>query len=43
MIEIIEFSVQAFVSKYGVVNETPFFFHPSMQTLSEWANSGYVQ
>ena len=39
-IEIIAFSVQAFVSKDGVVNETPVFVYPIMQKLSEWANSG---
>lgn len=43
MIAITAFAVQEFVSKVGVVNETPFFFHPIMQTLREYANSGYVQ
>jgi len=43
MIAITAFAVQEFVSKVGVVNETPFFFHPLMQTLREYANSGYIQ
>jgi len=43
MIAITAFAVQEAVSKVGVVNETPFFFFPLMQTLREYANSGYIQ
>ena len=43
MIAITAFAVQEFVSKAEVANETPFFFHPSMQTLRENGNSGYFQ
>jgi len=43
MIAITAFAVQEAVSKVGVVDETPFFFFPLMQTLREYANSGYIQ
>merc|ERR1712232_568459 len=43
MIAITAFAFQEFVTKSGVVDETPFFFHPLMQTLREYANSGYIQ
>ena len=42
MIAITAFAVQEAVSSTGVVDETPFFFFPLMQTLHEYANSGYV-
>merc|ERR1719433_2111431 len=43
MIAITAFAVQEAVTKLGVVDETPLFFFPLMQTLREYANSGYVQ
>lgn len=43
MIAIFAFAVQEFVSKVGVVDETPFFFFPLMQTLKMYTNSGYIQ
>jgi Chlorophyll A-B binding protein len=43
MIAITAFSVQEFVSKIGVVDETPIFFMPLGQALHEYANSGYTQ
>jgi len=42
MIAIVAFAVQEAVSKVGVVDETPFFFFPLLQTLHEYTNSGYV-
>lgn len=42
MIAVFAFAIQEFVSNQGVVNETPFFFFPLMQTLHEYANSGYI-
>ena len=42
MIAITAFSVQEFVSKVGVVDETPIFFKPLGQALHEYANSGYI-
>ena len=43
MIAIFAFAIQEFVSKQGVVDETPFFFFPLMQTLKMYTNSGYIQ
>merc|ERR1739842_76650 len=43
MIAIFGFAVQEFVSKQGVVDETPFFFFPLIETLHKYANSGYIQ
>lgn len=42
MIAITAFAVQEFVSKLGVVDETPIFFKPIGSVLSEYANSGYI-
>jgi len=42
MIAIFAFAIQEFVSKQGVVDETPFFFFPLMQTLKMYTNSGYI-
>lgn len=42
MIAISAFAVQEFVSKVGVVNETPLFFRPLLETLHTYANSGYI-
>jgi len=42
MIAVTAFAVQEAVSSKGVVDETPFFFFPLMQTLHEYANSGYI-
>lgn len=41
MIAITAFAFQEFVSKLGVVNETPIFFKPLGQALHESANAGY--
>jgi hypothetical protein len=43
MIAITAFAVQEFVSKVGVVDETPFFFKPIGTTMHELTNSGYIQ
>lgn len=43
MIAIFGFAIQEFVSKVGVVDETPFFFFPVMQTFKMYTNSGYIQ
>ena len=43
MIAIFGFAIQEFVSKQGVVAETPLFFFPLLKTLHEYANSGYIQ
>jgi len=43
MIAIVAFAVQEFVSKQGVVDETPLFFFPLMETMHNYANSGYIQ
>lgn len=43
MIAIFAFAIQEAVSKVGVVDETPLFFFPLMQTLHQYANSGYIQ
>jgi hypothetical protein len=41
MIAITAFAFQEFVSKLGVVDETPIFFKPLGGVLKEYANSGY--
>lgn len=43
MIAIFAFAIQEFVSKQGVVDETPFFFFPLMTTIKMNVNSGYIQ
>eukprot|EP00978_Attheya_sp_CCMP212_P016322 scaffold42639_cov37-Attheya_sp.AAC.5 len=43
MIAITGFAFQEAISRSGVVDETPFFFFPLLQTLHEYANSGYTQ
>lgn len=43
MIAIFGFAVQEFISKQGVVDETPFFFYPIAETMHRLANSGYIQ
>lgn len=42
MIAITAFAVQEFVSKTGVVDETPLFFKPLPEVLMEYTNSGYI-
>ncbi len=42
MIAIFGFAIQEFVSKVGVVDETPFFFYPVMETFKMYTNSGYI-
>jgi len=42
MIAIFGFAIQEFVSKSGVINETPFFFTPLTETLKMYTNSGYL-
>jgi len=42
MIAITAFAVQEFVSKLGVVDETPIFFKPITTVLHELTNSGYI-
>lgn len=42
MIAIFAFAVQEFVSKTGVVAETPIFFKPIGAALHEYANTGYI-
>jgi len=42
MISIFGFAIQEFVSKSGVVDETPFFFFPLGETLKAYTNSGYL-
>ena len=43
MIAVFGFAVQEFISKQGVVDETPFFFFPISETMHRLANSGYIQ
>lgn len=43
MIAIFAFAAQEFVTKQGVVDETPLFFFPIIETLHKYANSGYIQ
>jgi len=43
MIAIFGFAVQEFVSGQGVINETPFFFFPLMESMHQYANAGYIQ
>ena len=42
MIAIFAFAIQEFVSKQGVVDETPIFFYPLAQTMKMMTNSGYI-
>jgi len=42
MIAVTAFAFQEFVSKVGVVDETPIFFFPISSVLKAYANSGYV-
>jgi hypothetical protein len=42
MVAIFGFAIQEFVSKSGVVDETPFFFLPLSETLKMYTNSGYT-
>lgn len=42
MIAITGFALQEFVTKFGVVDETPVFFKPFSTVIHEYANSGYV-
>lgn len=42
MIAITAFAVQEFVSKTGVIDETPLFFKPIATTIHEYTNAGYV-
>jgi len=41
MIAITAFAAQEFVSHVAIIDETPFFFKPIWQTLSDSANNGY--
>jgi Chlorophyll A-B binding protein len=41
MIAITAFAVQEFVTKMGVIDETPLFFKPIMGVMHAYANSGY--
>jgi len=41
MIAITGFAAQEFVSKVGVINQTPIFFKPIGEVLRDYANSGY--
>jgi len=43
MIAITAFAAQEFVSKIGVIDETPVFFFPLNAVLKAYANSGYIQ
>ena len=43
MIAFSGFAVQEIVSKQGVLNETPFFFFPIIETMHKYANSGCIQ
>lgn len=42
MIAITAFAFQEYVSKLGVVEETPFFFKPLGAAMKEYANQGYI-
>lgn len=42
MIAITAFAVQEFVSKTGVIDETPLFFKPIATTIHEYTNAGYI-
>lgn len=42
MIAITAFAFQEFVTKLGVVDETPIFFKPFSQFIHEYANTGYI-
>lgn len=43
MIAVFAFAIQEFVTKQGVVDETPLFFFPIVETLHKYTNSGYIQ
>eukprot|EP00594_Rhizosolenia_setigera_P007206 CAMPEP_0178940380 /NCGR_PEP_ID=MMETSP0789-20121207/777_1 /TAXON_ID=3005 /ORGANISM="Rhizosolenia setigera, Strain CCMP 1694" /LENGTH=234 /DNA_ID=CAMNT_0020619413 /DNA_START=257 /DNA_END=961 /DNA_ORIENTATION=+ len=43
MIAIFGFAVQEFVTKMGVVDETPAFFMPASAALKMYTNQGYIQ
>jgi hypothetical protein len=43
MIAVTAFAIQEYVTKIGVVDETPLFFFPLGETLHNYANSGYLQ
>jgi len=43
MISITAFAVQEYISKSGVVDETPLFFFPLGETFKMSTNSGYIQ
>jgi len=43
MIAITAFAVQEFVSKIGIIDETPVFFKPLGEVLHSYTNSGYLQ
>ena len=43
MIAVFGFAIQEFVSKVGVVDETPLFFYPIAEVMRNYANSGYIQ
>ena len=36
------FAIQEAISSSAVVDETPFFFFPIMETLKMYTNSGYI-
>lgn len=42
MIAVFGFAIQEFVSKVGVIDETPLFFFPLAETIKMATNSGYV-
>lgn len=42
MIAITAFAVQEFVTKVGVIDQTPIFFKPLTIALHEYANTGYI-
>uniref|UniRef100_A0A7S1ZQD0 Plastid light harvesting protein n=1 Tax=Trieres chinensis TaxID=1514140 RepID=A0A7S1ZQD0_TRICV len=42
MIAVFGFAIQEAVSKVGVVDETPFFFFPLIETMRQYTNSGYI-
>ena len=43
MIAIFGFALQEFVTKQGVIDETPLFFFPIMETMNRYLHSGYIQ
>jgi hypothetical protein len=42
MVAITAFAFQEFVTKSGVVDQTPIFFKPANEALQEYANTGYI-